>query len=658
MTFIHPKVYFFCLLMLPALFVRVVIFHRRSPVKNLWLRRLTTLLGTVQDAFVSWQGIFLIMAVKVLVPFAFPFLFWVFGITYFLLQADLVFDGLLFYGTAMRVDVAFFSFLDDLKSFWDSAKARGIFAFIGLCAVLALVNISLTAFLQNHLWTFNFSKPFLIAGMILGTISIFGHGFLPRRIAYATTNALLLQQLAFIKKGCAIARWAINLSKDFVMPNKRLFFSEHEEFTLLSPEYPILKFTHGFVGEQLFNIYRAENEQPNIIFLFMESWRAKDVGALGGKHGVTPNFDRLAEKGILFRNFYSNSVKTSRAVTASLFGIPSDIEAYDASSMPNFPLISIADILKRAGYRNNYFLASDLGFENQRETIAAHGFDNLMGKHEILKAFPEALFTSWGVHDEYLLNATVEHLKGATQPQFTTLFTISNHHPWIDPPGEHRRHPLPAFDKADRGRYLRTYHYSDHCLGKFVDQLEQAGIMDNTILFVMGDHGQPMGEHQKSYVNQIGIYEENIHVPCMIYAPGRISKPCQIDQLGSHIDLFPTVMDILGLKGLNHTVGSSLMRKNPAKKVFFHNPFVHGYFACRYDNTKLIYTRATKEVELYDLDLDPKERHNLSTKYPELAKELLSDVRCYETFFKRLYREKIISPQTITEAEHSFEQLG
>ncbi len=657
MTFIHPKAYFFCLLMLPMLFVRVVVFHRKSPIKNKWLKRCTTLLGTTQDAFVGWQCLFLVMAFKAALPFTFPFLFWVFGLTYFLLQADLVFDALLFYGTAMRVDVAFFSFLDDLRSFWDSAKARGLFAFIGICSVLALINVSLIAFLQSHMWAFNFSKPFLITGMILGTVSVFGHGFLPRRIAYATTNALLLQQLAFIKKGCAIARWAINLSKDFVMPNKRLFFSDHEEFTLLSPEYPILKFTHGFSGEKLFDIYRAENEQPHVIFLFMESWRAKDVGALGGQYGVTPNFDKCAEQGILFNNFYSNSVKTSRAVTASLFGIPSDIEAYDASSMPHFPLISVADVLKRSGYCNNYFIASDLGFENQRETIAAHGFDNLIGKQEILSMHPEALYTSWGVHDEYLMQVTLEHLKAATEPQFCTLFTISNHHPWIDPPGPHRSHPLPAFDNPSRGRYLRTYHYSDHCLGQFIASLEEAGIMDNTVLFVVGDHGQPMGEHQKSYVNQIGIYEENIHVPCMVYAPGRIKTPCQIDQLGSHIDLFPTVMDMLGLKGLNHTVGASLMRKNPAKKVFFHNPFVHGYFGCRYDNTKLIYTRATKEVELYDLELDPRERNNIASKYPELAKELLSDVRCYEAFFKRLYREKIIRPQTLTDFNHSLEHL-
>lgn len=651
MTFIHPKAYFFCLLLLPALMVRILVFHRNSVVQNKYLKKLVTLLGAVQDAFIAWQGLFLVMALKVILPFAFPFLFWVLGLTYFFVQTDLMFDALLFYKTSLRLDVAFFSFLDDLKSFWDSAKARGLFAFLGLCTVVALINIVLIAFLQSHLWAFNFSKSFLITGMALATISIFAHGFAPRRIAYATTNAILMQQLAFLKKGCSIARWALNLSKDFVMPNKRLFFSDKEEFSLLSPKYPILKYTHGFSGDKAFECKVDKDEQPHIIFLFMESWRAKDVGVLGGKHGVTPNFDRLSKQGILFKNFYSNSVKTSRAVTASLFGIPSDIQALDAAKEPHFPLISVADVLKRDGYQCNYFLASDLNFENQRAMISAHGFDRLVGKHEILSAYPSALSTSWGVHDEYLMRYTLDHLKNSTEPQFTTLFTISNHHPWIDPPGRHRKHPLPAFDNPDRGRYLRTYHYSDSCLGQFIDELHSSGLAENTILCILGDHGQPMGEHSNSFINQIGVYEENINVPLLIYAPGRIEEPKIIEDLGSQIDLFPTIMDILNLKGLNHAIGSSLMRAHPSKKVFFHNPFVHGYFGLRYDQTKLIYTRATKDVELYDLASDPKERNNLASHYPDLAKELLSDVRCYETFFKHLYREKIIRPTVLDDLD-------
>ena len=646
--FIHPKVYFFCLLIAPALLVRVLIFHRKSIVKNAWMKRLVTFCGSLQDAFLAWQAILLVLVLKACLPFAFPFLFWVLGLGYFLIQLDVVFDAFLFYKTSMRFDVSFYKFIDDIKCFWDSAKARGIGIFIAISFSLLTINLLTMSFLQSHMWAFVFSKAFLWMGFGLGIISLSAHLFLPRRIAYTTTNTLLMQELWLIQKSVSLLMSSLHLSKKFVMPNKALFFSQEEDFSLLTPEYPILKFTHGFSGQKNFKAEIENGKQPHVIFLFMESWRAKDVGSLGGPYPITPHFDALAEKGVLFKNFYSNSIKTSRAVTASLFGIPSDVQTIDASSMPSFPLISIADVLKRTGYTCNYFLGSHLSFENQRENLRSHGFDNLAGTEEIKEMFADASGTSWGVHDEYLMRYAADHLEAnAASPQFLTMFTISNHHPWIYPHGPHSRLALPAFDDPHYGKYLRSFHYSDACIGQLISALEEKNLIDNTLLFIMGDHGQPMGEHGQSIVGQFGLYEENIHVPCLIYAPGFIKEPKIVHQIGSQLDLFPTVMDMLNIKGLNHTIGTSLMRKTHAKKIFFHNPYVYNYFGCRYDNYKLVYTRNTKDVELYDLAKDPNERENLKNKYPELVKELLGDVHCYETFFKRLYRKRLYRPQTL-----------
>ncbi len=649
---VHPKTYFFILLLTPALLVRFCIFHRKLIVKSSWMRPIVTGFGVIQDAFLAWQGIFLVMLLKAFLPFAFPFLFWVLSLGYFLIQIDLIFDAFLYHKTSMRFDVSFFAFLSDLKSFWDSAKARGVWMFIGIGIGMLIINLTTISFLHSHMQAFALSSPFLWTGLALTVASIAGHALLPRRVAYSNSNTLLMQELWLLRKGFSTLFASIHFSKKFIMPNKALFFNDSEDFTLITPEYPILKYTRGFTGPKTCDVRIDQDEKPNVILLFMESWRSADVGILGGNYPITPNFDRLASEGICFKNFYSNSVKTSRAVTASQFGIPSDVETLDASSAPKFPLISIADVLKNNDYTCNYFLGSHLGFENQLQCLSSHGYDNLAGTEEILKAIPGSFGTSWGVHDEYLYQYLTQHLdQNRDTPQFCTLFTISNHHPWIDPPGPHRKLPLPAFDDPHYGHYLRTFHYSDMCLGNLVKALEEKGLSDNTILIVMGDHGQPMGEHDQSIVNQFGLFEENIHVPCLIHAPGRIQTPKMIDQLGSQLDLFPTIMDMLGLKGLNHTVGGSLLRRKQGKKVFFHNPYVHGYFGIRYDNYKLIYTRGTKETALYDLKLDPLEKNNIACQYPELVKELLGDVHCYEVFFKRLYRKRIYSPIVLDELE-------
>lgn len=645
---IHPKFYFLCLLMLPALLVRAAVFHGSAPVKAKWANYGLSLIGVVQDLFMGWQAIFLIILLNTFIPFAFPFLFWVLSLGYFFIQIDMVFDAVLYKRTLMRLDVSFFAFMGDLRSFWDSIKTRGIFGFVVMGTFLGMINMSMITFLQNHLEAFKLSEFSMVMGAILGPTAVLSHLLMPRRLTYSTSNALLIQQIWLIRKGCSGIRWAIKLSKGFLMPNKQLFFNEQEHFSLLTPKYPILKFTHGFHGPKQCDVFVKEEERPHVVFLFMESWRAKDVSAFGGKYPITPHFDSMAKEGIVFKNFYSNSVKTSRAVTASLFGIPSDVETMDASREPEFPIISVADVLKKAGYTNNYFLASHLDFEKQRGCLAAHGFDNLVGKAEILKSNPSAKSTSWGVHDEHLMNYAIDHLdQNRDEPQFLSLFTISNHHPWIYPPGPHCKLALPEFKNANYGRYLRSFHYSDACLGLFKQQLEEKGLIDNTILFILGDHGQPMGEHHGAQVNHLGLYEENIHVPFLIYAPGRIKQPAVIDQIGSQLDLFPTLMDMLNLKGLNHTVGSSLLREKRDKKVFFHNPYVHGYFGCRYNNYKLIHTRAIKQIELYDLSSDPKERINIAREHPELVEELLSDVRCYENFFTHLYRERMIRPAVL-----------
>ena len=436
------------------------------------------------------------------------------------------------------------------------------------------------------------------------------------------------------------------------------FQSQNEKKSTPSSEYPLFKYTQGFSGEKSFDVTIQDGETPHVIFLFMESFRARNIGALGAKRGVTPHFDRLSKEGILFTDFYANSVRTSRSVVSSLFGIPSDVDASEVAARAKAPFIGIPQLMQEAGYQTSYLHNGPIEFEKQDHFFNLHGYDVVHGKEEISKDFPKLKSSSWGLPDECLMHYAADFLESKRDtPQFLTLFTITNHHPW-NLPTHHQPPSFPPEISRIYRKYLNTFHYSDACLGLLVELLREKNLLENTLLFVLGDHGYPMGEHN-NFVEQRYLYEENIRVPLMIYGKGRILEPKRITTPGSQLDLVPTLMDILGLHGFNLSIGSSLNREMDERQIFFHNPYVFKNFGCRREKYKFIYTRISQEVELYDLEKDPDEKQNIAPENPRLSRELLHSVKDYERLFHNLYankrivpeEEKAISPSTFSLAE-------
>lgn len=336
----------------------------------------------------------------------------------------------------------------------------------------------------------------------------------------------------------------------------------------------------------------------NVVLVFLESFRAQRTNI--------PCFEKMANEGIFFPNFYANSPKSSRALLSTLCSVPSDVHPIDRKTSAE----SLADVLKKRGYHTAYYQNGSLLFDNQGDFVATHGFDHIMGHKDILKAFPQAETTSWGVHDEYLYRFIRKDLP---QPYFLTLFTMSNHHPWKSPSGwkSGLSHP-----------YLQTTEYADKCFGDFVKTLD-----DNTLLVALGDHGQPLGEHG-SYVPVKNIYEENVRVPCFLWAKKGI--PAQrIETVGSQIDVLPTILDLLQIPVPQSALGSSLLRERE-QKVYFHTPFALYSFGVR--EGKMKYIENMLGGELYDLAVDPEEKHPLPAN--DMWRSLIRD---YKGFVDGLY---------------------
>ncbi|MBN1915042.1 MAG: sulfatase-like hydrolase/transferase [Parachlamydiales bacterium] len=538
-------------------------------------------------------------------------------------------DIVLFKFRNIRMQFSFLRFLKSFNSFYHSAKELPRKETYHIILGTFIYDFILYQFFQDSINNCP-SSLWITIFVCAGIASIFGFLKMEKSSRYFITPVFFLDEAYYCKKLLSLVRRK-NKKK---MP---IHFNE-EKSHFLSSQYPLLRFSEGFSGPQTFST-KFSKEKPHLIFIFMESFRTKNIGSIQGEIGASPCFDAYAKKGILFKNFYANGVLTHKSFFSSFFGIFPPFSISNLAKYDDYPLIGLPQIMKSYHYKTAMIHNGNLTFENQLSFFKNHGFDEVIGKKTIEKKFSHSLSTSWGLHDEYLMQYATDWLEKQTSSVFLSLFTISNHHPWHKP--DYFKSPsFPA--SGTYSRFLETFHYSDHALGLFLDTLQNKGFLEKSLIFILADHGQPMGEHNKNYSNQRYLYEENIKIPLLIL--GADIQPHVINDIGSQVDLLPTVMDLLHLEGFHHSIGKSLARNIP-KNVYFNNPYEQGYFGLRNGNNKYIYNITTEDHFLYDLSIDPQETCNQSFQDYEKTKTLHSQAKEFYNFFNELYQEKRFTPQ-------------
>ena len=598
------------------------------------------LLGITQDLFIALQAVFLCVLVQKLWKGTVKVAAALNAILTAGVLSFLVFDLLLCFKTGLRMNLHFLEYARLARCFWSSFQEMDpwmLWLGLGSAMLLALAGYVYLALGESILIPSYKVFLALFASLLLASAATM---LAPPGIAYYASNAVFTVEHTLLSQAVSGGehgrRWR---TREDGSPSLQEF-SRAEILERIDPAHPLLKRTMGFKGDRLFDLALEPGERPHVVFLFMESFRAADVGVLGGTHGVSPCFDRLSGQGILFTRFHASSVQTWRGMLASLFGIlPPFSHGPVLVGEKESSLVGIPDLFKRRGYRTAYFHNGDLAFDRQDRFFAGHGFQELHGLEEIRSAFPSASQTSWGVHDEYLMPYVVDwmrqqDLKG--EPSFVTMVTMSNHHPWQTPPGFSAPEPKPGAE-GEYGRFLRSFGYADRCLGLFWDLLKKNGLEKRTVIFILGDTAQPMGEHDRNFWLIKDLYQENLHIPLLILAEGRIPEPKAVDCIGSQVDLLPTVMDLFQMQGLNHAVGTSLMRRVEDRTVFFNNPFLLGYWGLRRNDQKMVYCTDTGKAMLYDLGSDPGENENLALSMPHVSSQCLSLLKSTHVLTEAFY---------------------
>lgn len=313
----------------------------------------------------------------------------------------------------------------------------------------------------------------------------------------------------------------------------------------------------------------------NLIIIQMESFQNFLLGLNIDGTEITPNLNKLVKESMYFPNFYQNvgqgNTSDAEFVVNTSFYIPprgAATQHYVDRVLPSLPRL-----LQGAGYDTATFHTNVVEFWNRGELYKALGFNRYYDK----AFFGEDDKLFFGASDDTLYSKTAAELKkmnDAGKPFYTQIISMSAHHPFTIPQEKYRMTLPDRYEGTFVGDYIRSQNYADDALGKFIEQLKQDGVWDNSLVVLYGDHlGLPiysLDSKDKELMHEIYGRDytsaDMINIPLIIHGDG--VQPEVNEQVGGQVDLLPTAANLLGVSMdtqlhfgqdlLNHTNSSLL----------------------------------------------------------------------------------------------------
>ncbi len=129
--------------------------------------------------------------------------------------------------------------------------------------------------------------------------------------------------------------------------------------------------------------------------------------------------------------------------------------------------------------------------------------------------------------------------------------------------------PGPFAGTAEIDQYRNALHYGDASLGTLMEGLRARGLEQNTVWVIYGDHGEAFHQHEGNYGHTFFLYDENVHVPFLIAAPGSMRGQRRVRKVVSLVDTAPTILDLMGIDAAEQLPGSHHARSRSADGAFF-----------------------------------------------------------------------------------------
>jgi arylsulfatase A-like enzyme len=372
-----------------------------------------------------------------------------------------------------------------------------------------------------------------------------------------------------------------------------------------------------------FHLASVTQRPIGVVIITLDTTRADRLSIYGLMDASMPALERLAREGVVFDQATTVAPLTLPAHTSLFTGLlPPRHGVRDNGSAPLADReTTLAETLHAEGFRTAAFVSSVV---LDADRGLAQGFDDYSGVTESSGAVREADETGGKQRSgAVVIDEAVRWLEGVGDSRFFVWAHLYDPHRPYDPPEPYR--------STYSDPYVGEIAFADAQIGRLLGALEQRGLLDRTIVIVAGDHGESLGDHGEDD-HGIFVYESTMHVPLVIRAPGTGAR--RVGGVVRLTDVAPTVLELLGLPvpAVDGTSLTSLMTGRATDLDL--EAYAESRYPERLGWSPLRSLRAARfklieapTPELYDLDRDPFEEHNIYAERSAVALAMTKRLR-------------------------------
>ena len=419
----------------------------------------------------------------------------------------------------------------------------------------------------------------------------------------------------------------------FVLPTAFTMIKTIDQSSLVQVEYyPENEVSKYFNPVKTSNPQNILPDNTNVMVIMLESFGKEFVGAYNNGKGYTPFLDSLIEVSLSFNNAFANGKKSIEAVPAILASIPTLMDSpYISSPYGGNAINSLPSMLGRHGYESAFYHGATNGSMHFDAFAALCGFDHYVGRFEYNN--DDHFDQAWGILDEYFNPWTAKEMSELHEPFFSTLFTISSHHPYFIP--KHMRNKV----KKGPQPICASINYSDYALKQFFEEAKKQPWYENTLFVILADH-TPATE-TALYNTRTQMYR----IPILFYHPSGKIKPQKSDEVFQQLDILPTIIDLLNLETKFYSYGNSFYDKSEKEAI----TYIEGSYYYFKNNFMTTFTNE-RARNLYDFTVMSTD---VSDSLAGHQKEVKANERRLKALIQQYNRDLIMNQTTVNEKENS-----